>query len=343
MFCHKCGKEIETGTKFCINCGTETAETKTNTEIAAVATPTPAAAEDNTKYDVILESTGVQKVKVISAVRQLSGLGLAESKNLVDSAPNLLESGVTKAEGERIREMLSKAGATVILRVISAHQKIDGTQKNDCKEYLNRYISQEFSFRTVDAFISGYVPQDMKVYRATKSVATFLPFVTSLIWLIWWIKGCSPDINYIDWNEVLIFTILIFVSWLIPKIISMCLRIWIKDKNRTASHKIYTISTKIASISRLTKFLSDILYDYGFSKTYCTIETNTICLDTDKIIFEQNLSEYKLDMSFDVTDSAWVRNVVKKGDMVSEMQKRERYLYAPILQAAIEYYARTQQ
>ncbi len=72
-----------------------------------------AAAEEQTEFDVILASFGSNKVAVIKAVRGLTGLGLKEAKDLVESAPAPLKEGVGKDEAEDVKKQLEEAGATV--------------------------------------------------------------------------------------------------------------------------------------------------------------------------------------------------------------------------------------
>ena len=75
-----------------------------------------AAAEEQTEFTVVLESAGAEKIKVIKAVRELTGLGLKEAKELVDGAPSNLKEGVEKAEAEAIKKQLEEVGATVVLK-----------------------------------------------------------------------------------------------------------------------------------------------------------------------------------------------------------------------------------
>ena len=82
----------------------------------AVATETGAAAEEKTEFDVVLTSFGDKKVAVIKAVRTISGLGLKEAKDLVESAPAPIEEGASKAEAEDIQKQLEEAGASVELK-----------------------------------------------------------------------------------------------------------------------------------------------------------------------------------------------------------------------------------
>ena len=72
----------------------------------------PAAAEEQTEFDAVLTEVGPNKILVIKAVRELTGLGLKEAKDLVDAAPKAVKEGVTKEEAEAAKEKLSEAGAT---------------------------------------------------------------------------------------------------------------------------------------------------------------------------------------------------------------------------------------
>jgi large subunit ribosomal protein L7/L12 len=72
-----------------------------------------AAAEEKTEFDVMLTSFGSSKVPVIKAVREITGLGLKEAKDLVESAPVAVKEGVDKAETEEIQKKLEEAGASV--------------------------------------------------------------------------------------------------------------------------------------------------------------------------------------------------------------------------------------
>lgn len=72
----------------------------------------PAAAEEQTEFDAVLTDVGPNKILVIKAVRELTGLGLKEAKDLVDAAPKAVKEGVTKDEAEAAKEKLSEAGAT---------------------------------------------------------------------------------------------------------------------------------------------------------------------------------------------------------------------------------------
>ncbi len=72
-----------------------------------------AAAEEKTEFDVILKSAGSNKIQVIKAVREITGLGLKEAKALVDGAPKPVKEGVSKEEAEKIAEKLRETGAEV--------------------------------------------------------------------------------------------------------------------------------------------------------------------------------------------------------------------------------------
>lgn len=82
----------------------------------AAAGPAAAAAEEKTEFDVVLTSAGSNKISVIKEVRALTGLGLKEAKEMVDSAPKALKTSVTKDEAEKMKEALEKAGAGVELK-----------------------------------------------------------------------------------------------------------------------------------------------------------------------------------------------------------------------------------
>ncbi len=72
-----------------------------------------AAAEEKTSFDVVLEAAGGQKIQVIKVVRAITGLGLKEAKDLVDSAPKPVKEGVPRDEADSIKAQLEEAGATV--------------------------------------------------------------------------------------------------------------------------------------------------------------------------------------------------------------------------------------
>ena len=72
-----------------------------------------AAAEEKTEFDVVLANAGDNKIKVIKAVREITGLGLKEAKEIVDGAPKTLKEGVSKEEAEEMKAKLAEVGATV--------------------------------------------------------------------------------------------------------------------------------------------------------------------------------------------------------------------------------------
>jgi large subunit ribosomal protein L7/L12 len=72
-----------------------------------------AAAEEKTEFDVILNAAGEKKIQVIKVVRELTGLGLKEAKDLVDGAPKAVKEKIAKAEAEDIKKKLEEQGATV--------------------------------------------------------------------------------------------------------------------------------------------------------------------------------------------------------------------------------------
>ena len=72
-----------------------------------------AAAEEKTEFDVVLASAGAEKIKVIKVVREITGLGLKEAKEVVDNAPKALKEGVSKDEAEEIKAKLEEVGASV--------------------------------------------------------------------------------------------------------------------------------------------------------------------------------------------------------------------------------------
>jgi large subunit ribosomal protein L7/L12 len=75
-----------------------------------------AAAEEKTEFDVVLSAAGEKKIQVIKVVRELTGLGLKEAKDLVDSAPKAVKEGDNREAAEKIKAALSEVGATVELK-----------------------------------------------------------------------------------------------------------------------------------------------------------------------------------------------------------------------------------
>ena len=84
--------------------------------VAAPAAGGAAAAEEKTEFDVILANAGDQKIKVIKVVREITGLGLADAKAVVDGAPKTLKEAASKEEAEDIKAKLAEVGATVELK-----------------------------------------------------------------------------------------------------------------------------------------------------------------------------------------------------------------------------------
>jgi large subunit ribosomal protein L7/L12 len=72
--------------------------------------------EEQTEFDAVLTDVGANKILVIKAVRELTGLGLKEAKDLVDAAPKAVKEGVAKEEAEQVKEKLAEAGATVEIK-----------------------------------------------------------------------------------------------------------------------------------------------------------------------------------------------------------------------------------
>ena len=84
--------------------------------VMGVAGDAGAAAEEKTDFTVVLANAGDAKLKVVKAVRELTGLGLKEAKDLVDGAPSNIKEGVAKDEAEKMKAALEEAGATVELK-----------------------------------------------------------------------------------------------------------------------------------------------------------------------------------------------------------------------------------
>ena len=83
---------------------------------AAVAGAAAPAAEEKTEFDVVLKDAGASKLNVIKAVKSITGLGLKESKDMVEGAPQTVKAGVSKEEADKIAEELKAAGATVEIK-----------------------------------------------------------------------------------------------------------------------------------------------------------------------------------------------------------------------------------
>ena len=87
--------------------------------VAIAAGPADAGAavvEEKTEFDVVLKSPGASKLAVVKLVKELTGLGLKEAKDLVDGAPNVIKEGLAKADAEGIKKQLEEAGADVELK-----------------------------------------------------------------------------------------------------------------------------------------------------------------------------------------------------------------------------------
>ncbi len=84
--------------------------------VVAAAGPAAAAEEEKTEFDVELTEIGAEKVKVIKAVREITGLGLKEAKDAVESAPKVIKEGATKEEAEEVKKKLEEVGAKVTLK-----------------------------------------------------------------------------------------------------------------------------------------------------------------------------------------------------------------------------------
>ena len=80
---------------------------------AAAAAPAAAAEEEKTEFDVILAEAGAEKIKVIKVVREITGLGLKEAKEMVDGAPKPIKEGVSKDDADSIKAKLEEVGAKV--------------------------------------------------------------------------------------------------------------------------------------------------------------------------------------------------------------------------------------
>ena len=89
-------------------------------EPAAVAGPAAggaaAAAEEKTSFDVVLKAAGANKLAIVKLVKELTGLGLKEAKDMVDGAPSAIKEGIAKADAEALKKQLEEAGAEVELK-----------------------------------------------------------------------------------------------------------------------------------------------------------------------------------------------------------------------------------
>ena len=84
--------------------------------VAAAAAPAAEAAAEKTEFDVVLASFGDEKIKVIKAVREITGLGLADAKAVVEAAPKAIKEGVSKDDAEALKKQIEEAGGKVELK-----------------------------------------------------------------------------------------------------------------------------------------------------------------------------------------------------------------------------------
>jgi large subunit ribosomal protein L7/L12 len=96
--------------------GIEPAAAAAPVMVAGAAGGEEGGAEEKTSFDVILTSAGAAKLKVVKAVKELTGLGLKEAKDLVDGAPNPVKEGIAKDEAEGLKKQLEEAGAEVEIK-----------------------------------------------------------------------------------------------------------------------------------------------------------------------------------------------------------------------------------
>lgn len=96
--------------------GIEPAAAAAPVMVAAAGGGEGAAAEEKTSFDVILKSAGAQKLAIVKLVKELTGLGLKEAKEVVDGAPKAIKEGVGKDEAEGLKKQLEEAGAEVELK-----------------------------------------------------------------------------------------------------------------------------------------------------------------------------------------------------------------------------------
>lgn len=85
-------------------------------QVAVAAAGPAAAVEEKTEFTLVLKAAGDKKVNVIKAVREITGLGLKEAKDMVDGAPSTVKEGISKADAEKAKKSLEEAGATVELK-----------------------------------------------------------------------------------------------------------------------------------------------------------------------------------------------------------------------------------
>lgn len=115
--------EIEKMTVLELNDLVKALEEKFGVSAAAAVVAVPGAAgaaapaeEEKTEFDAILKDVGGEKIKVIKAVREVTGLGLKEAKEMVEAAPKAVKEGVSKEEAEKIKEKFAEVGATIEIK-----------------------------------------------------------------------------------------------------------------------------------------------------------------------------------------------------------------------------------
>ena len=92
------------------------AEQLVNLSVKEVNELAQTAAEEKSSFDVVLKSAGASKLAIVKLVKELTGLGLKEAKDMVDGAPSVLKEGVAKADAEGLKKQLEEAGAEVELK-----------------------------------------------------------------------------------------------------------------------------------------------------------------------------------------------------------------------------------
>ena len=109
-------KLVEELSKLTVMEAVELSKALEETAVAVAAGPAAAAAEEKSEFDVVLSDVGANKLAVIKAVKEMTGLGLTEAKALVESAPKAVKEGVAKDEAEKMKATLEAAGAKVELK-----------------------------------------------------------------------------------------------------------------------------------------------------------------------------------------------------------------------------------
>ena len=113
-------EEVKSLTVLELNDLVKALEEEFGVSAAAMAAPAAGAAapaaEEKTEFDVVLADVGAEKIKVIKAVREITGLGLAEAKALVEAAPKAVKEGVSKDDAEELKKKLEEVGAKVELK-----------------------------------------------------------------------------------------------------------------------------------------------------------------------------------------------------------------------------------